>query len=419
MRISTGRKSLQCVVRESFKNQAKAEANGWVFTGTPVFENDGMTLDGSSYASLNGVVFQAGAKKRTIRMKVKRTTETGGALLEFVGPSGKKFAFLDVQIAALKYVYSDGIATSVTITDGERTPIDEWADVVLAFNGSKIFFYIDGVLIKSSTITTDLAATFSIFVGHRGVGQNWSGGIKDLLITESYWEQQEVTDDINKSTYNFLDKSSLYLALNSETGGVTPDFSSHGRHGVVTGATKLTGINGYSFDGVNDRITFATPGISGDAEFTLWAWVKPEDITTLAGVLTIGNVFAARTGAGLFVNLVGGGSLSIEFAGNNGWRTAAGAFAAGESFLFSVSKTAGAIGTTTKLYKNGAELSCSLTGSGTPNIDGITSGVVGAFSTTTNFFKGVVDSCGIEPIALSATQHRELFNRGGKYLGNR
>jgi hypothetical protein len=186
---------------------------------------------------------------------------------------------------------------------------------------------------------------------------------------------------------------------------------------VVTGATKLTGINGYSFDGVNDRIACANPQISGDAEISMWAWVTPRNATA-SGMLTIGNTGVSLNACSLFSSISSGRELSVEFAGGNGWRTSAGVYDLNETFLLSMSKTPGPINTTTKLYKNGVELSC--TGSsGTPNINTSVNTVVGTFSTGTAFFNGNVNQCGIEPIALSATQHRELFNRGRKYLGNR
>lgn len=434
--MTIGRKSNNAVFKESFATEAGVLANGGVFVdpfsaGNPTFSNGAMNLNGSSYVEFPDFRFELGSKPKTIRIRQKRTTETGGRLVQLENTvANKTYSLIDFRSGSTVFYYTDTRTTSNSYSNlSLRPPLDEWSTVVITFDGTSHYYYVDGTLRAQAIPTTPWVTFTNLKIGSGGLTgggglQPFTGSVKDLLITASYWTAQEVLDYMNNATYNFLDKSSLYFPLNTESGAgpfTTPDLSSHGRLASYSGAnapTKLTDRNGYSFDGVNDYMTFDSPGISGNAEFTMWAWVKPQDLTTVGGILTIGNISTALNAAGLFANISGGGELSIEFAGGNGWRTTAGALKAGEPFLLSASKTAGAINTTTKLYKNGVELSCSGSAS-TPNIDATKNGVVGSFATSSNYFKGDIYQCGILPFAITATQHRELYNRGVKYLGSR
>ena len=80
-------------------------------------------------------------------------------------------------------------------------------------------------------------------------------------------------------------------------------------------------------------------------------------ITSLLCPLSFGDNSVALATISLFINVGGNGELSVEFAGGNGYRSSASQIVTGKWYHFVVTKSAGAINTTTTMYLDGSVIS--------------------------------------------------------------
>ena len=165
--------------------------------------------------------------------------------------------------------------------------------------------------------------------------------------------------------------------LNEGSGSEAMDSSGNNNNGTWHGTPS--GTSGYysegnsqiwgQFDGSTDYISSsANSGISGNAAFTLALWVNAEDVSSFRGVAGFGDVYTTLGAAGITLGLNGPGSVSAEFAGGNGARTAAGVITAGQWYHIAVVKTPGPINSTTQIYVNGVLHTLGSASTNTPNI---------------------------------------------------
>ncbi|KKM85160.1 hypothetical protein LCGC14_1291820 [marine sediment metagenome] len=122
----------------------------------------------------------------------------------------------------------------------------------------------------------------------------------------------------------------LYLRMETEAGGVTPDSSGAGNTGAITGATAGEGLRGggYLFDGADDFIN-AGSDASIDSTFdgggTVAAWINPSS----DGEGNIGRIVSKWTSnAGWLVGVASEAASKVKlelyyfFSGDDGhWRT--------------------------------------------------------------------------------------------------
>lgn len=107
------------------------------------------------------------------------------------------------------------------------------------------------------------------------------------------------------------------------------------------------------FDGANDFLTTASAiGGGGNPTLSFFVVVKPDDTTTQHCALGFGDSTNTVAAFALFFGFRGNGVPSIEFAGNKA--AIFQSYTAGLQWLV-VTKTPGAINTTTRLWRNGVE----------------------------------------------------------------
>lgn len=186
------------------------------------------------------------------------------------------------------------------------------------------------------------------------------------------------------------------------------DRSDKGNHGISTGSISASASIGYGqarkFDGIDDFVIGTSNlGISGDAEFTLQAWVywNGAFIATFPGA--IGNNSTGTTGRGLSMNFADG-RPALDF-----WSVrvrATNAIIANQWTHITAVKKPGLISTTTKLYVNGIEVSWVGEGTDTnPNIIDSTFLVGTLQNAATRFFSG---SIGISKVFNRALMEPEI-----------
>ena len=176
---------------------------------------------------------------------------------------------------------------------------------------------------------------------------------------------------------------------------------------------------GISSNGTTSKIVSGSNcGISGDAVFTLLAWVKiGADIITPRCIVSFGSFASSLAGAGMVIGVAAGasgtfingnGNISLECGGGNGARTTTGIVSVGQRCLIAITKSAGGLSTNTSIYLNGLLIPLSTSSTGTPNI---TNGIIGIshLVTSSNFFDGYTDEVILENVLWSAAKVKKYY----------
>lgn len=413
-------KATKAIIREQFFDDANVEANGGVITGNPVIAGGTATFDGTDSIEYtpDGLSKISGGKARAFRAWIN-FTGTGGTLSNLTKGGGtQEYAVLAVTIGVSNYMFSDGVNALNNVTWPTDTFPNDGKDHRFVFSlddSDNYEAFLDGISIKTGTfaIPINTVDVQSIVIGKRttGGGDLYIGSLKkEFGWFEGAWTAQEALDDYNNATFRYMNTWTHYLPFADPNPLL--DKSGKGNHAFSNTATKLTDRNGYAFNSSNMRIP--NGGISGNAGFTIVAWLKPSAITAMSP-FCFGDSGVALAAAGLFTGVAGSGELSIEFAGGNTYRSATNQFYAGEEFCFTVTKAPGAIDTTTKMYKNGIDIPAVTASTNTPNIADVDA-YIGSFAGV-NRFIGDEYSIFLTDTAYTPTQIRDICKKGSKYFG--
>jgi len=192
------------------------------------------------------------------------------------------------------------------------------------------------------------------------------------------------------------------------------DLSGNNNHGTLVNGVSYTDNNrgALVFDGTNDYVENSSPnlGITGDVSATLSCWFYDENTSTSTSqaLLVYGNgPSAGDTIAIILQNLsfsaAYNGGQNVYIANNlytlNGWNNAV------------ITKTPGAVNTTTKLYLNGIQQTITSSSTITPNV---VSRIIRVSRWSNEgspiYFKGRVSNCLIYNRALSAAEVLQNYN---------
>ena len=166
------------------------------------------------------------------------------------------------------------------------------------------------------------------------------------------------------------------------------------------------GVDSLRFNGTNQYVLGnSNLGISGNAAFTIGGWVKmnslPGDYTSF-----IGNNSTGTNLGGLAITMFQG-RPALDFW-NTRWR-ASSALNTNTWYHIMITKAAGAVSTTTKIYINGVEVAGALEGTdGTPNIAN-SAWVLGRFDST-RYFDGNISSAVAYTRVLTAAEVLALYD---------
>lgn len=217
-----------------------------------------------------------------------------------------------------------------------------------------------------------------------------------------------------------------YWSFDEGNGTKSTDASGNADVGTMTNMEATDWVYGQKdealeFDGLNEYVDLgsAISNISGDAAFTMCAWVNTASVSVAQAIVSTGNASVALNAAALFINSSSNGSFSLEFAGGNSATSATGVLSAGAWYHLCGTKTSGAIDTTTTLYVNGQSVPISAASSNTPSI-ATTDGSIGQFISSGSYFNGKIDDVRVYSRALSADEISTLYNaKSGKLATSR
>ncbi len=197
----------------------------------------------------------------------------------------------------------------------------------------------------------------------------------------------------------------VYHMAQDPTGGTDCilDSTSNTNHGTPTGSMTSDDVvdellgKALEFDGVDDSILCGTSlGLSGDFSGTIEANVKPSQVSGLTTLFSAGTN-STLNGFGLCINE---GELSIQYDGGNSFETTSTPLTTDTDYNLAVSKTLGAINTTTIMYVDGVFTSGSGSGS-TPNFIENTS-YIAQWSNQDFEYNGQISELRISNVARSA-----------------
>ena len=295
------------------------------------------------------------------------------------------------------YIYT---STDSGVTWTQRTPgvpggARQWAGAV-AVSG-------DGVKMLAGSYSTSGEIYLSAARLHRSVnsGATWSR-LTYPNSKSSHWSLSDA--GIADSTAFYVDMASYSTDTPSTL------FAYAGANGtLINSPSYSTSFGGHlSFDGTNQYILGNTNlGISGNATFTMGGWVYMNSIPT-DWPSFMGNNSTGTGLAGLSITM-NSGRPALDFW-NTKWRAAA-ALSSGAWYHIMVTKSAGAISTTSKIYVNGVEVAGALEGTdGTPNITNAP-WVLGRLQNVAGrYFNGKIASAIAYTRVLTAQEILDLYN---------
>jgi hypothetical protein len=228
--------------------------------------------------------------------------------------------------------------------------------------------------VKVTSVSASVDTT--IYVWWNTAGTDSQPAASDTYGSENVWD----------SNYK------LVLHMSQDPSGSAPqilDSTSNGYDATSRGSMTSGDLvdaavgKGLDFDGTDDdlRVTAAgtnVGGISGNAAFTFESVCNFASLGDFASLLFLGDASAALQAAALVAR--SSGAFGLSFAGGNNGHTASSAVTTGTNYHLAGVKSAGAINTTTTLYRNGASQALSGASTGTPNID--EAGGLGTFVAT-------------------------------------
>jgi hypothetical protein len=279
-----------------------------------------------------------------------------------------------------------------------------------------------GVRQETGIQKSNIWAKQNLLIPKRGFGLN-SGynGTTDQRRTKAGtipMLKQYIERDLGEFENNPIVASGLVLHLDAGksssypgSGTIWTDLSGRNNNGVLTnGPTYNSADGGYiSFDGTNDYIENVTPnlGISGNLSATLSCWfyytgassATAFNLFSYGGSSTIGDTISLWINATTY-------NLNASFNGGTSVNSNTNAYLPNTWNNFVVTKTPGAINTTTKIYLNGVDLALVAGGStATPNV---VSRVIRigrwVFDSSPSYFTGRVSQALIYNRALSQAE---------------
>jgi hypothetical protein len=312
-----------------------------------------------------------------------------------------------------------------------NTPINDgkWHYMAWTISGTNGILYVDGVSVATASDVND-SNTFANSADIATIGSievsafSFNGTIDQVRIYDYARTPAQIAWEYNRGKpiaeyrFNECQGSAIYdYSGNGNTGTINLGADGQTVMGTCTDNANTPWYNGRSgkygasvnFDGLSDYVISANNlGISGNAEFSMCAWINWLGSWSAGYPSFMGNNSTGSVGQGLSFTIKDG-RPAIDFW-NNRWR-AASALTTGTWYYICGTKTPGIISTGSKIYVNGNLVSGAVEGSdSSPNITD-SPAVIGRLDAT-RWFSGQIDDAKFFNYALSAKQVQTLYNNG-------
>ncbi len=208
--------------------------------------------------------------------------------------------------------------------------------------------------------------------------------------------------------------------FNEGSGSVARDLSGYGNNGTITGAVRTAGVPGTGGSSLNFtgnhyvRIAPSNSIVTSNNSWTISAWFNAGQIDSEDAphrIITFHRGESWSTAASLTLGNNNQARLLYRSIGSHLYLTHSG-IETGEWYHFIATYD----GITYKSYINGGDMQSvdnSFEGFGTPDA------MIGSFSTSSHFFRGLIDDVRIYNRSLSASETQTLYAQTkDKYLAN-
>ena len=437
------------VFREQFFSDAELEANGGVISGNPVISNGVAAFDGTddtvTYPQGDAPNFDN--KPEIILICSFRTSDVAQAgnnyfiaLPEAGGLNGVDMRITNTTITFDLVTHADN---SITITT--TVAADTWYRLGLTYDGTTLRCYKNGVEVGSDTVVAGSGikhASGELHLATLSAGQ--SKTICDLgddvVIGTRGYTAQEMLDDYNKTAFAYVNKDIAEWQMADKVGASSPFTTTDLVNGLDltlgdgagTGEpTKVSGRNEYTFSGSDYMEASGSPFANANAtamSVSAWINVQREDFDGVFATIADTGSASTSVNDGFFmvVDDRGGGSgtngvlVSVHCLTNDTARTAAsidGVINNGLNFITMAYSDDNDL----CIFVNGKDVLDTRTGTGSGDFvpNSTANFTVGALAATLGSkFTGGIRPIRCHDFALTLTQHKDLYNKGPKYIGN-
>jgi len=392
-------KASDLVFREKFTSHFDVARNGGVISGNPTIDNgyegdgsgDYLTYDSVKWNQMNDFsIFMKGVRldSLTSQALISSLTSTG-ILVRVISASSIQF-FIDQNVSSVQRSHglSIGQVFNFGVSYTESTKVVE--------------MYIDGVSIGGGTLSQGLdrttVNTMQLFA-RITANDSMDGACEEVIIGNRALSDQEHADLNDEATYSYANELTAHWPLHDKVGNPTYTTTDvlNGNNLTVNGATKTD--HGYSFT-TNDSLSASDDDSFDVTTRMTWAsWVRLDDLAAVQPLLKKGSNYEIDVTTSGYLQFNTETADTTELVPGN---------------LYFLCATLG--GGKIRYYINGS-LSSTVSGilALTANSDDLTIGTDGS-----NFLEGDLEGIYFDSAnTLTATQIRDLYSKGPKYLGSK
>jgi uncharacterized protein (TIGR02145 family) len=373
--------------------------------------------------------------KLTIEAWIKTTNTSKGEeciILQIGATADRNYQFY-VEGGYLKFLHgnhsiSEGISSLVNIADGT------WKHVVFVADYPNYYFYINGVQVRTGSMSFDVSYTIVDEYRIGGISSTYQdtifdGFIDDVKIFNYARTPAQIAWDYNRG------KPVGYWKFDECQGATAYDTSGNGNNGTIaiggtapqtTAGTCLTPTNGtgawyngrngkynsaMSFDGVDDYVNMGDVLDIHKNDLTVEAWIKPSTVSPATNVYAVGKSDTGIDDGRYAIGMSTDGHVRVVFDPGNGL-----------TFNSNATLTAGVWTHVVAVYDRDVNLSIYINGvydtgqsiaSGNGlDFDNGLSFLIGSYMTTLDFFPGLIDEVKIYNYALTPVQIKVAYNQG-------
>jgi hypothetical protein len=321
---------------------------------------------------------------------------------------------------------------------GYYVPLNEWHFLVLTADGSKVRFYVDGVLVKELSQVRALGSTtYPVTIGWRSTHEwnHFNGLIDEVRIYNRALSEQEILEHYRNSKYylasHFGPKTNCredpgscidyglvgYWSFDEGAGTTAYDASGKGNNGTIYGAKWTQGAlapsksgafgTGLSFDGVNDYVDLPnSTSLNITTPITLAAWIYPR-VCGSEDIISRGEMGDPRNS--MWLSLLSDCKIKFgyEYGSGTNVETLSSSVIKLNEWNFVVAVWDGSY---SKISINGGSFEGVISAPNSPGPFDQPFRI--GFSYIGGYFNGLIDEVRIYNRALSEEEIRYLYNRG-------
>jgi Ca2+-binding RTX toxin-like protein len=174
------------------------------------------------------------------------------------------------------------------VEDEEALSAKVWSHLALTYDGAKLRLYVNGQLVDSEPSPPAMASVGSLMLGGNEGEEDFQGRLDEVRIYDRALGASEIESD--KATPIKTPPRGPVAAYSFDEGTGTAAGDQTGNHnGTLAGAEWVRGRYGSAlyFDGITDLVTIPDSNeLDLTDEFTLEAWVRPDEANEWSAVIT-------------------------------------------------------------------------------------------------------------------------------------